>query len=110
VETELAGLIPEVIVADIDLDFAIIYIRHMGADLVQEIPVMGDDDHCVLEAGEKMLQPVDGLQVQLVGWFVQKQDIRVTEQGLGQQHPHLVAAVKLLHSFLTHLFRDAEAA
>ncbi len=105
---ELAGLIPEVIVSDIDLDFAIIDIRHMSADLVQEMAVMGDDDHCVLEAGEKILQPGDGLQVELVGGFVQKQDIRVAEQGLGQQHPHLVAAVKLLHLFLTHLFRDAE--
>jgi len=84
VEMELAGLIPEVIVAGIDLDFAIIDIRHMRADLVQEMAVMGDDDHGVLEAGEKFLQPGDGLQIQLVGGLVQKQDIGVAEQGLGQ--------------------------
>ena len=107
---ELAGLIPEVIVAGIDLDFSIIDIRHMSADLVQEIAIMGDDDYCVLEAGEKAIQPGDGLQVELVGRLVQKQDIRVTEQGLGQQHPHLIVAVKFLHLFLTHLFRYAEAA
>ena len=84
VEMELAGLIPKVIVAGIDLDFAIIDIRHMGADLVQEMAVMGDDDYRVLEAGEKFLQPGDGLQVQLVGGFVQEQDVGVAEQSLGQ--------------------------
>jgi len=68
---ELAGLIPEVIVAGIDLDFAIIDIRHMGAYLVQKMAVMRDDDHHVLETGEKFLQPGDGLQVQLVGGFIQ---------------------------------------
>jgi hypothetical protein len=33
----------------------------MGADLIEEMPVMGDDDNCVVEAGEEFLKPVDGL-------------------------------------------------
>ena len=81
---ELAGLVPEVIVADIYLDFSIIDISNMGADLVQEMTVMGDNNNCVLETGKKGLQPVNGLEVELVCGLIQKQNIRVAEQGLGQ--------------------------
>ena len=70
-EMELTGLMPEIIIADVDLYFAVIDICHMGADLVQEMAVMGDNDNCVIEAGKKSLQPVDGLQVKLVCGLVQ---------------------------------------
>jgi len=42
----------------------------MGTDLIQEMSVMGDNDHCVLEAGKEIFQPVDGFQIKMVGWLI----------------------------------------
>ena len=106
---QLARLVPEVVVPDIDLDPAEIDIGHVGADLVQEMAVMGDDDDRVRKAEQEILQPGDGLEVEVVGRLVQEQHVRVAEQGLGQQHPHLVPAFQLLHLLVAQLFGDAEA-
>jgi hypothetical protein len=57
----------------------------------------------------KILQPGDGLQIQVVGRFVQEQYVRVAEQGLGQQHPHLVAALQLPHPLVAKFLGDAQA-
>ena len=106
---QLAGLIPEVVVADIDVDLAEVDIGDMGADLVQEVAVVGDDDDGVLEAEEEILQPGDGLQIEMVGRLVQQEHVRVAEKGLGEEHPHLVPRFQLLHPLLPQLLRDAEA-
>ena len=58
---------------------------------------------------EKLLQPVDRFQIQVVGRLVQQQDVGVAEQGLGQQHPDLFAPFQLLHLLLAQLFGDAQA-
>jgi hypothetical protein len=42
----------------------------MGADLVEEVPVMGNDDYCIIETGEKVFKPVYGLEIELIGWFI----------------------------------------
>ena len=46
-------------------------------------------DDGALEVQQEVLQPVDGLNVQVVGGLVQQDDVRLAEQGLGQQHLHL---------------------
>ena len=43
---------------------------------------MGYDDHGVLEVDEELLEPLDGVQVEVVGRLVEEQDVRVTEQRL----------------------------
>ena len=47
---QLAGLVPEIVVADVDRDLAEVDVGDVGADLVEEVAVVGDDDHGVLEA------------------------------------------------------------
>ncbi len=53
---------------------------------------MGDHDHRVLKVDQELFQPGNGVQVQVVGRLIQKQDVRVAKQGLGQQHLHLQGA------------------
>ena len=89
---QLAGLIPEVVVSGIELDLAIVDICRMGTDLVQEVTVMGYHDNGVFKVDQEFLQPFDGVQVQMVGRLVQKQDIRISEKRLRQQDFHLFAA------------------
>ena len=65
----------------------------MSADLIQEITVVGDRDHCVVEIDQKFLQPCDGIQIQMVGRLVQEQDIGIAEERLGQQDFNLLITV-----------------
>ncbi len=58
---------------------------------------MGHHDDRILKVDQEVLQPGDGVQIQVVGGLVQEQDVRIAEQGLGQQHLHLQVAVQILH-------------
>ena len=46
---------------------------------------MGYDDNGILKIDQEFFQPGDGIQVQVVGWLVQKQNIRISKQCLCQQ-------------------------
>ena len=53
---------------------------------------MGDYDHRVFKADQEFLQPGDGVQIQVVGRLIQKQYVRVAEQGFCQEDFDLVVA------------------
>ena len=59
---------------------------------------MGYDDHSPLVFHQKILQPVDGLDIQTVGRFVQKDDVRLTEQSLRQKYLNLFLFHQGVHS------------
>ena len=105
---QLAGLIPEIIVAGIELDLTVVDVRDIGTYLVQEIPVMGDNDDCIFEVDQELLQPGDGVQVQMVGRLIQQQDIGVAEQGPGQQDLDLLGAGQFAHQIGVKLGLDAQ--
>ena len=106
---QLAGLVPEIVIARVELYLAVIDVRGMGAHLVQEIAVMGDHDDRILKVDQEVLQPCDGVQIQMVGGLVQKQYVRIAEQRLGQQHLHLDVAVQVLHGGIVQVRVDAKA-
>ena len=51
---------------------------------------MADDDGQSLAVHQEVFQPLNGLNVQVVGGLVQEDDVRLSEQSLGQQHLHLL--------------------
>ncbi len=53
---------------------------------------MGDEDHAAAEVLQELFQPGDGLDVQVVGGFVQQQQVGRRDERLGQQHAPLHAA------------------
>ena len=71
--------------------------------------VVADHQHRIGVIDEKLLQPVDGLDVQIVGGLVQQHDVGLPEQGLGQQHFHLAAAVEAGHLRVVLGGGDAQA-
>ncbi|MNZ69020.1 hypothetical protein D3C78_873040 [compost metagenome] len=73
---KLTGFIPEVIVADMHLDFAEVNIRNVRTYGVQEMPVMADYDNSALIACKEIFQPTNGFYVQMVGRLIEQQDIR----------------------------------
>ena len=106
---QLGRLVPEIIVSCIQLDLPVIDIRDIGTDLVQEIAVMRHNDHRILKIDQEFLQPADGVQIQMVGRLVQQQDIRVAEQGSGQQDLYLFTAGQLLHEQIMFFRLNAQS-
>ena len=104
----LAGFIPEVVVAHVHLDLAVVDIHGVGADGIQEVPVVGDGDDHAGEVQQEILQPVDGLDIQVVGGLVQHDNIRVSEKRLGKEHLHLQTGVHAAHDLVVELCADAE--
>ena len=70
---------------------------------------MADHDQRPGEVHQEVLQPGHTPVVQVVGGLIQQQDVRVAEQGLGQQHLELVACLKLGHEHCVLLRRDPQA-
>ena len=54
---------------------------------------MGNCDHGVVKVDQEFFQPCDGVQIQMIGGLVQKQDIRIAEECFGKQDLYLLIAV-----------------
>ena len=59
---------------------------------IQKGPVVRDGDHAALEIQEQVLQPSDGVHIQMVGGLIQQQYIGLGDQGLRQSHTLFGAA------------------
>ena len=58
---------------------------------------MADHQDKALVFHQEVLQPLDGLQVQMVGGLVQQNDVGLAEEGLGQHHLHLFLGCQAGH-------------
>ena len=96
-DQQLAGLIPEVIVTCVQLDFAIVDICSLCTNLVQEVTVMGNYDNGIVKVDQELLKPLNSRKVQMVGGLVKKQDIRISEKGLCKKNLDLHASCKVSH-------------
>ena len=94
---ELAHLVPEIVVSGIHADLAEIDIADMRAHLIEEVPVVRYDDDGVRRVDQKFFKPGDGLKVETVRRFVEQQDVRLSEDRLGEKHADLLAFVQLYH-------------
>ena len=79
-------------------------------DGVEEVAVVRDQDHGVRIAAQVLLEPVAGLEVEVVGRLVEQQQPRLAQQQLGQRQAHLPAAREMLGRQLEVRRREAEAA
>ena len=70
---------------------------------------MRDGDEGALEAGEEILEPVDGVEIEVVGGLVEQQGLGLAEEGLGEQNADFLAALQLAHLALVKFVRDIEA-
>ena len=98
-----------VVAAGVGDDGLVVDVGDVGADVVEEVAVVGDGDDGAAVAGEEVLEPVDGLEVEVVGGLVEEQGLGVAEEGLGEEHADLLAALELGHLALVELVGDVEA-
>ena len=66
----LPGFDECIIVTVLDLEFLVVHVEHGRANSVYEVLGVRHDDQTVAPLGQVVLQPDDGLHVQVVGGFV----------------------------------------
>ena len=94
-EVVLALLEIRAVVARIGGDAAVLERRDVVHAGVHEGAVVGDDEHGALIGGDEAAQPLDAFEVEVVRRLVQKQDVRVAQEQLGERDAHLPAAGEL---------------
>jgi len=97
----VAGVLGELAVPDLD---------DAADHLVEEVAVVGNQYHRMRVALQIILQPVAGRQVEVVGRFVEQQQVGALQQQLGQGDAHLPAAGEGLAGLLPVGLRKAETA
>ena len=70
---------------------------------------MRDDHQRAVVPLQEVDQPVDRVEVEVVGGLVEQQRAWRAEERLGQQHPHLLAALQFRHLPLVQRLGDVEA-
>ena len=70
---------------------------------------MGDQQQRAPERLQVILEPFDGLDVQVVRGLVQQQDIRMREQDLGQLDAHVPALAEGFRMAVQLVFLEAQA-
>ena len=58
----------------------------MGADVIEEVPVVRNDKHGAEIVRKELLQPADSVDIEVVGRLVEHDDIWVAEKRLCKQH------------------------
>ena len=80
------------IIAFVRNALAAVQLQDPRRDIVQEIAVMGDQDHAALVFAQGRFQPFHAFGIQMVGGFVQQQDVGRVQQQLAQRHAAALAA------------------
>ena len=86
-----------VVAAGVEVELALADVQDAVHRIVEQLPVVADDDGGVRVFLQPRFQPKGAFQIEVVGGLVQQQHVRLGEQGGGQGHPHTPAAGKLRH-------------
>ena len=85
-----------------------IELEHTGSDPIEHVAIMGDDHEPAREVLEFVLQPLDRIDVEMVGRLVEHEQVGIGDQCPGQRDPLLLPTRELVHRPVDHL-RQAEA-
>ena len=105
----LALALELVVAADIQGQLAVEQVQDVVAAVVQDLAVVADDHRRIRVFLQPAFQPERAFQVEVVGRFVQQQQVRLGEQRGGQGHPHAPPARELRHRAGEVIVREAEA-
>src|SRR5208282_3577271 len=87
----------------------VVDVGNVRANAVEEMAIVRDHDQYSLILIQKILQPVDRVEIQMVGGFVEQQRLWMSEESLRQQHSHFLSARYLRHFALVHRVGNIEA-
>ncbi len=76
---------------------------------VEKLPVMGYEQQGARIVSQPLLQPEDGVEVEMVGGLVEQQQVRAAHQRARQVRPHFQSARELPHRAIDFLGREPES-
>ena len=77
----------DVVAAVVDVAPAPVELEDPRGDPVEHVAVVGDEHEPAAEGGQAVLEPGDGVDVEVVGRLVEHQQVAVGHEGAGQRHP-----------------------
>ena len=95
--------------AALSLDVLVLDGEHARADLLEEAAVVGDQHEGAPVVGEEVLQPLDRVDVEVVGGLVEQKEVGIGEQRAGQCDARELAAGEGEEVALEHVAGQAEA-
>jgi hypothetical protein len=87
----------------------VIDVRDVRAHAIQKMAIVRDDDQHAFVFEQVVLQPVHGVEVQVVRGFVQQQGRRAAEKRLRQQHADFLPALQFAHLAIVQRLFQAQA-
>ena len=85
------------VVAAIGVDGVVVKFQNDGAHAVQEEAVVGHHQQSLVASLQKSLQPLNHLEVEVVGRLVEYQQVGLGNEHVGQRHALLLSARELFH-------------
>ena len=82
-----------VVAAGVSDDGFVIDVGGVGGDAVEEVAVVVDGDQRAVVVVQEVLQPMDGIEIEVVGGLVEKQGLGLAEERLGEQDADLLPAL-----------------
>ena len=98
-----------VVAAVVHNDGLIVDVGHVRADAVEKMAVVRNDDQHALVLAQIILEPVNGIEVEVVGGLVEQQHLRMPEERLGEQDANFLSALQFAHFAFVQRFFEAEA-
>ena len=95
---EALGLWPEIgrVIALVGNAAAAIELENPAGDIVEEVAVVGDDQHGAGEFAQMLFEPGHGFGVEMVGRLVEQQQVGLAQQQRAERHAALLAARELV--------------
>ncbi len=90
-------------------DRVVVDVGDVGADVVEEVTIVGDRDEGAFEFVEVILKPVDAVEIEVVCRFVEEHGGGVAEEGLSEEDADLLAALEFAHFALVDFRFNTEA-
>ena len=105
-------LAPEIVfvIAGKDFNPAIADLEDAGSQLVDEVAIMGDENHRAVVLLQRLQQHVFSAQIEVVGRLVEQQEVRRMQQHAGQSVAVALAARKHAYRLEHVVFGEKEAA
>ena len=92
----------EVVVAFVDIQARLFNLKDSVHGLIEEVSVMGNDDHRSSVPLEVLFQPLQCSDIQMVRRFVQKQDVRLLQKQNRQCKSRLLTARQCRNLLIVH--------
>src|SRR6266853_414090 len=96
------------VVARIRAQVSAVEIDDPQRDRIEEAPVVRDEQHAAREAKQRLFQPFDRGEIEMVGRFVEEEQIGCHDEGARQRHALLQAARELRYGIVFGKLQAAE--